>query len=296
MKITKRQLRRLIKEEMHDCIKDYMLMGYSRTQAYEKCGADDERSSYSSYSRPRYQRRTSYVGSDANAEQIEAVEASLAIRSNNFLTSVLKQLKNGRGLSGKQKSIVKKIIGKQDPEAASLFESPTKQSLRRIIRETMEDFKPRYKGDTPAKQGADKYVSDRRRKQTPPVNMDFQRNVPGYPEGDESSSEVEDFTWEEEADQYTTYGEDDPDHVGYKGNPWALEEKDGSTEKYDDDSALKGDQSKLPDGLQKGIIDKTVEDREEREKEEQEKKNEGVAINNMPAAWQQILGNCLEEK
>jgi len=35
-----------------------------------------------------------------------------------------------------------------------------------------------------------------------------------------------------------------------------------STKKYDDDSALVGDQEDLPDALQKGIIDKTVEDRE----------------------------------
>ena len=56
------------------------------------------------------------------------------------------------------------------------------------------------------------------------------------------------------------------------------EESKGSTKKYDDDSALKGDQSKLPDGLQKGIIDKTIEDREEREEEEREEKNESVRI------------------
>jgi len=96
--------------------------------------------------------------------------------------------------------------------------------------------------------------------------------IRGY---DEGSAAMEDLTWEEEADQYTTYGEDDPDHVGYKGNPWALEEKDGSTQKYNDDSALRGKQSKLPDALQKGIIDKTVEDREEHEAEEREK-NESI--------------------
>lgn len=72
-----------------------------------------------------------------------------------------------------------------------------------------------------------------------------------------------------------------------------LNEAGGSTEKYDDDSALKGDQSKLPDALQKGIIDKTVEDREEAE---DKKKNEGVSPDNMPDAWRQILGNCLKGK
>ena len=43
------------------------------------------------------------------------------------------------------------------------------------------------------------------------------------------------------------------------------EEAAKSTEEYDDDSALKGDQDELPDALQKGIIDKTVEDREKNE-------------------------------
>ena len=59
------------------------------------------------------------------------------------------------------------------------------------------------------------------------------------------------------------------------------EEKAKMSKKYDDDSALKGGQGKLPDALQKGIIDKTVEDREEHEqeeKEEKEEKNESVKI------------------
>ena len=51
------------------------------------------------------------------------------------------------------------------------------------------------------------------------------------------------------------------------------EETVKSTEKYDDDSALKGDQDELPDALQKGIIDKTVEEREE-----EEKKDESIRI------------------
>ena len=74
-----------------------------------------------------------------------------------------------------------------------------------------------------------------------------------------------------------------------------IEEVDGSTKKYDDDSALKGDQSKLPDGLQKSIIDKTVEDREEDKEEEKEAKNEGTSPEDMPDSWRQILGGCLGE-
>ena len=49
-----------------------------------------------------------------------------------------------------------------------------------------------------------------------------------------------------------------------------IREAEGSTKKYDDDSALRGGQSKLPDALQKGIIDKTVDDRKEREEKEKE--------------------------
>ena len=57
-----------------------------------------------------------------------------------------------------------------------------------------------------------------------------------------------------------------------------IREAEGSTKKYDDDSALKGDQSKLPDGLQKSIIDKTVDDREEQEEEDKKEKNESLRI------------------
>tara|TARA_B100001250_G_scaffold257825_1_gene221965 strand:+ start:499 stop:879 length:381 start_codon:yes stop_codon:yes gene_type:complete len=54
----------------------------------------------------------------------------------------------------------------------------TKRQLRRIIREAGE-FSPRYKGDTPAKQGADEYAARKRKERGPQVNMDFQRNDPG---------------------------------------------------------------------------------------------------------------------
>ena len=142
MKITKRQLKRIIKEEYEklfnteaawlikeesaDCIKDYMRMGYSRSQAYEECddGSDDY-SSYSSYrSRPRYSspRKTSYVGSSANTDKVEAIEAALNVKPSNFLNSVLSQLKNGRGLSSKQLAIVKKILKKSYPSGLVHFQ------------------------------------------------------------------------------------------------------------------------------------------------------------------------------
>jgi len=86
-------------------------------------------------------RRTSYVGAGANAEQIKAVENALAAKPNNFLTSILNQLRAGRGLSGKQKGIVKRIIKKHDPTAAELFENSiriNKQLLLQVIREELQ--------------------------------------------------------------------------------------------------------------------------------------------------------------
>jgi hypothetical protein len=141
MKITKRQLRRLIKEEAADCVKDMMAMGYSRSQAYRECDDDDDdysyrpsRPSYRSSYRPSYRsrRKTTHVGTDANAAKIAAVEKAIALKSNNFLSSILKQ----------------KILQKSSPEDASLFESLlkkgegtmkiTKRQLRRVIREAMD--------------------------------------------------------------------------------------------------------------------------------------------------------------
>ena len=51
----------------------------------------------------------------------------------------------------------------------------TRRQLRKIIREAMEDFKPRYKGDTPAKQGSISRGGSEQLK----VNMGFQSNDPG---------------------------------------------------------------------------------------------------------------------
>ena len=132
MKVTRKQLRgiisehiELLKEEEYDCIKDYMLMGFSRSEAIKKCREPDDRSG-GQYNRSRYQpkpRKTSYVGAGANVEKIGAVESALDAKSgrHEFLQSILKQLKEGRGLSAKQNAVVKKILAKIDPESVSLF-------------------------------------------------------------------------------------------------------------------------------------------------------------------------------
>ena len=144
MKITKRQLRRIIKEEAADCAKDYRLGTLSREE-YEDCLKRFEEPDDYGYSYRRYPpRKTSYVGADANQEKIAAVQAAMEAKPNNFLQSVLSQLQRGRGLSRKQNAIVKKILVKTDPEAAKLFERKntnkmriTENKLRRIIREKL---------------------------------------------------------------------------------------------------------------------------------------------------------------
>ena len=149
MKISKKQLKRIIREarmmdvspspmksiaqpSIRDAIKKQRLLEYERYVDEDGNVWDDEGNvtrrgssfgrryggeTYTGTSAPwdgrRSRRKTSYVGTGANAEQIKAVEAAIAVKPNNFLTSILEQLKKGRGLSAKQKSIVRKIIVKR---------------------------------------------------------------------------------------------------------------------------------------------------------------------------------------
>ena len=130
MKITKRQLRQIIKEEKirilneepSDYYRDYRAGSISYEEYQQLVKDYERRTGGGSSSRPRYRRKTSYVGADANAAQIAAVEAAIETKPSRFLSSVLDQLQRGRGLSSKQKSIVKKILRKSDADAASLFE------------------------------------------------------------------------------------------------------------------------------------------------------------------------------
>ena len=75
-------------------------------------------------SRSRYssRRKTTSVSAGANDDKIAAIKKALDAKPNNFLTSILKQLQANRGLSSKQKAIVKRILAKTSPDDAKLFE------------------------------------------------------------------------------------------------------------------------------------------------------------------------------
>lgn len=116
----------LIKEEAYDCWRDYKAGTLTR-QEYEDCVKrfEDMESGYSS--RPSYSsRKTTFIGSDANEERIKVIEDILAKKDNKFLSSILTQLRNGRGLSSKQNAIVQRIVKKSNPEAADLFDGSNK--------------------------------------------------------------------------------------------------------------------------------------------------------------------------
>ena len=128
MKITKKQLRKIVqeailKEEPSDYYRDYRAGSISYEEYQQMVRDYERRTGGGSSGRSSYRRKTSYVGADANADKIGAIEAALAKKPNNFLQSILDQLKSGRGLSGKQKGIVRKILKKTDPSAVALFES-----------------------------------------------------------------------------------------------------------------------------------------------------------------------------
>jgi|TARA_R110000824_G_scaffold63174_2_gene166466 hypothetical protein len=77
-----------------------------------------------------------------NQTKIAAIELAISERPDNFLKSILSQLNTGRRLSAKQNTIIRKILSKPVYSAdAALFEQSarkmriTKRQLRKIIRE-----------------------------------------------------------------------------------------------------------------------------------------------------------------
>ena len=140
MKITKGELRKLIREYEQYVDEDGNVWD-DEGNVTRKGAAFGRRYGGGTYgtnapwqggrSRSRYssRRKTTHVGASANADKIAAVEKALEAKPNNFLSSVLSQLKAGRGLSSKQNKIVSKILAKSNAEAASLFEAAALQEF-----------------------------------------------------------------------------------------------------------------------------------------------------------------------
>lgn len=146
MKITISELKKIISEttllneEPADYYRDYKAGTITYEQYKSLVRRYEQRFGSERDYRPRRPRKTTYVGAGANAAKVKAVEDAIAIKPNNFLDSVLRQLKGGRGLSSKQNAIVRKILGRSPYNAdATLFEGSvrkvTASQLRKMIRE-----------------------------------------------------------------------------------------------------------------------------------------------------------------
>ena len=134
MKITKRQLKQIIREEsnkFNESARRRAQYRAMRDTSYEvPVGMewdepyDDEYDNPGGYARAtRYKRKTTYAGREALEPMITAVQAALAAKPNSFLQSVLGQMEAGRMPSAKQKAIVRRIVKKHNPASAQLFES-----------------------------------------------------------------------------------------------------------------------------------------------------------------------------
>jgi len=133
MKITKRQLRRIIKEEKRKLLREYELHVDAHGNVYDDEGNVDRRGAafgqryggetYLGTSPPWRHEKQPPVPGSMRGKQQKAIEGFLASKSNNFLQSILDQMKAGKSLSDKQEAVMKKILVKNDPTAADLFES-----------------------------------------------------------------------------------------------------------------------------------------------------------------------------
>jgi len=215
MKITKRQLRRIIKEELthslikeeaYDCYKDYKAGTLTR-QEYEDCVKRYE-DIEAGYTQPtRSARKTTFVGSDTNEDRIAVIEDILAKKDNKFLSSILSQLWDGRGLSSKQNAIVQRIVKKFDPEAASLFDGsnkgPKKAEPKSIWQGTKEELTKRvhkylvdigfYKGI----EGRDGVIYANPFTKGSHPKGGYTSNIPDVVKADIKSGKIDWATWEE---------------------------------------------------------------------------------------------------
>jgi hypothetical protein len=168
MRLTIRQLKRIIKEEKAGVLKEYEVYVDEDGNTYDDEGNVEKKGS--SFGR-RYGGDT-YTGTDqpwmsgrkkavppmsgsARGKQLAAVEMYLASQPNKFLQSLADQMNAGKRMSSKQMAIMKKILVKADPANEELFESKmkiTKRQLVRIIREEAAEMTKKY-DDNPELKG-----------------------------------------------------------------------------------------------------------------------------------------------
>jgi len=167
MKITKRQLRRIIREEKEQLLREYELHVDADGNVYDDEGNVERRGAtfgrkyggetYLGTS-PPWHRRTGPAPTQGSAldKQKKAIEKFLTSKPNNFLQSILSQINAGKRLSSKQTDIMKKILVKSDPTAADLFESVNLAKKETASLQEQRDPSPGYDHDPysdPAQQG-----------------------------------------------------------------------------------------------------------------------------------------------
>ena len=145
MKISKRQLRRIIKEEKallmeepSDYYRDYKAGTITRQEYEALVRQYNEREGSYSY-RPRRPRKTVKVGLEATRERLDVIRRVRGAKDSKFLLSISNQLSSGRDLTSKQNAIIRKIVAKHEPESVSLFESIKRVNEQSVIDKTVPD-------------------------------------------------------------------------------------------------------------------------------------------------------------
>lgn len=246
MKITKGNLRKLIKEYEQYVDEDGNVWD-DEGNVTRKGAAFGSRYGGGTYgtsapwsggrSRSRYSssRKTTHVGASANTDQITAVETALAAKPNNFLSSILSQLKQGRGLSSKQKSIVKKILAKTSPDDAKLFESKEWYSDEH---ETLADKKF---ADSEAPDWTEGDLVDAIRDYS--KELTGRRNTYGHPD------DLQSLTWQELSDHYEEMF-NSPEAVAFRDQREMEDQKFADSEVGYDDEDHPLERSPLRQGMQ----------------------------------------------
>ena len=151
MKITKQQIRQIILEYEQYVDEDGNVYD-DEGNVSRRGGAFGRQYGGQTYTgtrppwRDKFSRRRASAGQieEPRKSRIEAIKTAISKKPNNFLSSILTQLQDGRQLSSKQKAVVRKIMSGLSPESESLFESRkpktrkiTKRQLARIVKESL---------------------------------------------------------------------------------------------------------------------------------------------------------------